>query len=415
MKFAVDDLSALHLIRALRNGRGTPIADLPRCNVVAPDPTPNPRLTRDAIAEGPVAELDPNWATVTIHVAVPSKRDRIQSKRVKCSVYEHGIPDGSFLDLGNGIVCAGPELLFLEMSRKMSVPVLVLLGYELCGTFSRDADNPRTGKVAMGIPPATSVDKIRSFLDGCGRIKGKSDAAWALGYVADNAWSAMEALLACLVSLGFENVGYGLGPVVLNKEEKLPELVDGYVVRSSRIPDLLFAGTCVGLNYDGRGHLDFSEVEKVCEKLMAEQPKGTGDGGDSGGAARADVVKSALEKAERGVRAKVLDDIARDRELAATGYVVLPVTSEDLVSDGGLDALMAVVVSTLEKFSDKDVSGTRYVLEHRRLTRERQLLIWSLFPWDKASAYAREIQDRLRRAFSGAREEVEIIRLDELL
>ena len=75
-----------------------------------------------------------------------------------------------------------------------------------------------------------------------------------------------------------------------------------------------------------------------------------------------------------------------------SGMTILPVTKEDVFASGGLDRVMRSVVSTIERSCDKDVSRTRALLDSGRLQTERQCLIWSLYPWEKAKDYAKLLQ-----------------------
>ena len=73
------------------------------------------------------------------------------------------LPNNVYMDAGNGLRVASPELVFVEMGAVMRPEVQALLGYELTGSFSRSPLDPRGGAIAYGIPPATSVEKIEQF------------------------------------------------------------------------------------------------------------------------------------------------------------------------------------------------------------------------------------------------------------
>lgn len=388
MQLCVSGLTALRLLRIIR-GRGTDLSAFPRCGIVAPDPAPVGRWTLQRVKGSRLAELDPGWKSVGLNVAVPSAPARIQSKWSNNVVYKGSLPDDAFLDLGDGLFCACPELLFIELSRVMPRSIHSMLGYELCGTFSRDADDPRMGEVRLGIAPATSVERIRSFMDRCDGAIGLGRARCTIDTVADNAWSAMEAMLGCVCSLSIVDFGYSLGPIEMNRREELPGPVAELGEHTSRVPDIMFAGTPVGINYDGGDHLDFSGVEQAFEK----------DRGDM----------EALREAEQKLRAKVRDDQWRDWELVACGDLVMPLHKEDIVGEGALDRAMLLVARAIERFSDRDVSLCRQVLEHQKLVKERQKLIWSLYPWKSAGGYARELVRAERNAFAHAREETAIV------
>ena len=87
-----------------------------------------------------------------------------------------------------------------------------------------------------------------------------------------------------------------------------------------------------------------------------------------------------LARAVREVRAKVVDDIRRNRELAAAGYTVFPVVKEDLYEDGGLDHVMLQVIEVLEKRDGRDMDVRRCMLGVGRAREQRQELLWSLLP-----------------------------------
>ena len=117
----------------------------------------------------------------------------------------------------------------------------------------------------------------------------------------------------------------------------------------------------MGFNYDGRAHLGLEAIVEAARK------------GDPAAAMRE-------------VREKYLDDLKRNRELAAMGRIILPVTSSDLFAPGGLDAVMLEAALAMEEFDGRSAS-------HLRGSR-RQQLIWSLLPWTEAQRYARELLER---------------------
>lgn len=184
----------------------------------------------------------------------------------------------------------------------------------------------------------------------------------------------MEAVIAALAASPVSELGYGLGSVTLNPRMTQDLGLVSLGVRQSRVPDMLFDGTCVGINYDGRGHLDLESIASIASHTLPDDISAKRD----------------LDETVRNVRAKSVDDLRRDRELAAMGYVILPATSEDLFGRGALDALMAEVMLALEHFSPADMARQRLALQNDMLRRRRQHLVWSLLPWSEAEGFARE-------------------------
>lgn len=224
------------------------------------------------------------------------------------------------------------------MSKVMDPAALALLGYELCGTFSRDPVDPRMGTVTLGVEPVTSVARIAAYLKAYGGKLSVPRAHAALDAIGDNAWSPMEVVVAALMSLSVTEYGYGLGPLVLNQRVSVRSQASGPQAPATRVPDILIAGATVGINYDGQEYLDLDS--------LAEQAAATIDG---------TVGEAVLERTKRQIRDKLRNDLLRDRQLAASGLMVLPVTSDDLFTAGATDALMLVVCDLLEQRDGRDV------------------------------------------------------------
>lgn len=368
MRLCVCKLTALRALRQLRCSRVRLSAV--RCDLPTPDPSPARRWTarlvpleRLALDEHPSAER-------RIDVAVPMREARIQAGFVANTLHSKGYPDKSFVNLGGGLLIPCPELLFLELAGTLTQDALALLAYELCGTFSRDPHDPRLGPVTYDVEPVTSVARIASYLDSCRGVRGVAEARRALARAADNAWSAPESVIALMMMTPAGRFGYGLGRVRLNRRQVNDQRLVALGSRGSRVPDIEITGTSVGLNYDGRDHLDLASIAH---------------------ATPADVFD-----AMAAVRAKYRDDLTRNRELAAQGRIVLPVTSEDLFAPGGLDAVMLEAMMVMERIDAIPPRAIEsLILESDTVSAIRQLTIWSLLPWPQGARYAADLK-RLR-------------------
>lgn len=369
MNLAINKMSALRILRAIRSTKRQ--LSEQHIDLLAPSPSPRRRWSSEGLPLDRLALESPPSREHPIYVAVPNKASRLQASFASCTTYSTGLPENSFRDIGDGISIPCPELLFLEMAQSMSPAVHALLGYELCGSFSRAPQNPRTGATTFGIKPVTTVKKIREFLDSCRNVRGLENARRTLGAIADNAWSPMEALLAAMAALPENELGYELGSVKLNtRYDSAPELVS-LGCRASRVPDIEIEGTSVGFNYDGHEHFDLSTLAS----------------------ASSDDERAA---AMRSIRRKYVDDLRRNRELAARGLVVMPVTSEDLFAESGLDAVMLEAAFAIECLNDRDMGHVRSLVASKTLRRARQRLIWSLLPWDASLEWAHDIIERER-------------------
>ena len=355
--------TALRALRVFRSAHGTLPAE--RHGLPRPDPFPQRRWSKRIVPLAALGLASPPNAECPVDVISPDAASRTQASFFSCHVISAGLPTDSFLMLGNGLCIPCPELLFLQMATIMTPEAHALLGYELCGTYSRSATEPRTGEVTYGVSPATSVEKIARYLDRCGRRADVARARRSLERVCDNAWSPMEAVVALMACLPTSEGGYGLGEISLNvRHNTAPELA-GLGCRESRVPDIEVAGTRVGFNYDSHAHFDLDSIAAA-------------------------TIEGSPDSAIRDVREKYLDDLRRNRELAAMGRIILSVTPADLFTPGGLDAVMLEAALAMEEFDGRSADNLRACLGSQTLTAGRQRLIWSLLPWPEGRRCARK-------------------------
>ncbi len=347
MRIALSGHSALAALRATR-AAGIDLATLPRMELPSPDPSPAQRWTRRALC-------DRAWSFAhrgTLEVVVPSARERIRTKDVSCHVCSAGLPEQSYLDIGNGLAIPCPELLFIEMGQHLSPIAHQLLGMELCGTYSRPG--------AYQLPAATSVERLSVYSAEVRHVDGVEQARKVTARILDNAWSPMEAVTATLVSLPLYEMGYGLRGLVLNPRTRIAE------GSGTRVPDMVIAGTNVGLNYEGEGHLDLDSIVLAATETLL-RPQGSDP-------------QRMLDESVARVREKYVDDRRRDRELWQAGLTVFPLTKEDLYQEGAMDGLMLSVYTAIERETGRSMRRQRSFVLDRRFRHERQLRIWSLLP-----------------------------------
>ncbi len=311
-------------------------------------------------------------------VAVPKAEYRLRIKGVKSTLFSQGLPSGAFLDLGDGVAISSPELLFVEMAAVMDPAVHLLFGMELCGTYARDAGDPRGGPVTYWVKPATTTARIKAFVDGCKRVHGIQPARQTLEWLTDNAWSPMEATVAALAMLPGELLGYDLWPVDLNERKE----VGSHAEKAERVPDMLFRGSGVGLNYDGEDHLPVKGV--VDAAMQVARNPGAEDS------------ERQLVQAVAAVRRRSVSDKRRDRDLGASGLTVFAITKEDLYETGALDRVMLQLMDAIEAKSGRDLRRQRTMMQNSLIAQLRQDRIWSLLPGQNAVAAMRRVKSTLK-------------------
>lgn len=216
MDIFITGTRALTLLReARRNGRA------PFRNETYPAVSASDRWTFPAkrLANyAPVALSDISRAH-PLETLVRDHRSRVRMKGIRCRIC--GVArEGSFVRVdppNNNLVsyglpsdlrlyCDSPARAFLVaaellthmlnnegLDRNAALLRLMSLGSELCGTYARDARNPRGGEVAYGLAPLTDTSEIRRYLAECDGERGVSLARNAASYLVDGLRSPLEA------------------------------------------------------------------------------------------------------------------------------------------------------------------------------------------------------------------------------
>lgn len=363
MQLTLNKQSALFLLRMERRERGKHGLPRARVNLLAPNPNPRTRWSKRLFASMLPPSLD--FTSRPLEICVSSDAERPKSRSVSNTIYGSSLPSGSFIRLNEQIAISSPELLFVELANELPPAQHLLLGFELCGSFSRDERNP-IGRGTMWLPPATSVARVRSYMDGCKYLAGLPAARRTLSLLADNAWSPMEAVVAVMMALPLEENGYGLGRCALNLRYETPAHLVGSAAKESRVPDIMVEGTHVGINYEGGGHLDLDSIVEAAMRLQRH--------------IGSQAAEEELDEVIARVRAKIVDDGRRNRELAADGLSVFQVYSEDLYEDGGLDAVMMQVLEALKLNEKWEVAERQRALQSALVRKERQELLHSMLP-----------------------------------
>lgn len=226
---------------------------------------------------------------------------------------------------------------------------------------------------------------------------GAKQARRTLEALSDNAWSPTESVIATMASLPFGEYGYELGSCELNVRIDTPDDLARTTDKASRVPDILFAGTPVGINYDGAVHLDLDSVVQAAIEL--ERNPGQAQS------------QQALDVIVRKVRQKAVDDIRRNRELAADGLTVFPVTKEDLYEEGGLDRVMLQVIAAIENSTGKDMSRHAQLIDVRLGKKRRQELIWSLLPETRTPRTATQPEKRKTASATASAKQHQVIEI----
>lgn len=213
-------------------------------------------LLDEAPNKGALAEPGPWWLHRPLHVLVGKSSARRSSSEVIAHVQSGPLPAGSVLDTRNGFCVCSPELCFLQMATGMTLPKLIELGFELCGTY--DVSN---GEMRPCMP-LTTVEKLAAFAERAERIRGRANALRALSYVASGSASPRETILTMLLNLPYALGGYGIAMPVLNHRIDLGKRERRIAGRAYLVCDLYWPAAKLDVEYDGGLHVEADRVSK---------------------------------------------------------------------------------------------------------------------------------------------------------
>ena len=166
----------------------------------------------------------------------------------------HAMPGGLMLELSPGVYAAGPELCFIQMARQFSLVGSVVLGCELCGSYSHFSE------MISGYyerPPLTSVEKIAAAVEALPGLYGITHAREALRWVCDGARSPMETVLAAELLLPGSLGGLAFARPELNYEVALDDVAAAVTGTRCCSIDVAWPDVRRGVEYDSlEFHLD---------------------------------------------------------------------------------------------------------------------------------------------------------------
>ena len=240
MEPVLSHLSALEYWRSVRVGsRSFRTVQDPRRFLAAP-----PR-------KGELADPGPWWLTRPLHVLVGSDAARRMSSEVVCHVESADLPVGSILDTRNGFCVCSPELCFVQMASELSLPALIRLGFELCGTYGVAT----VGKADFRFErPFTTPARLARFLDKAANMPGTVKARKALKHLVAGSASPMETTMAMLLCLPLRMGGYALPQPRMNHAVNPRGRSRLAVDDKCYYCDLIWPNANIALEYDGREH-----------------------------------------------------------------------------------------------------------------------------------------------------------------
>lgn len=260
-------------------------------------------------------ESFPGLVSPRFLVSEQSKRCRIQG--VKCRVLGSPLPSEAFVFLGDDVYACSPAFAFARSAVELDFAELVLLGYEITGSYRLDSNSEQG---FFSAPPLVSHSALVS-VSSQGNLLGANKAENALRFVSSGSASPMETALAMLLSMPKAKGGYGLPSPQLNAAVEVPK-GDWRVAYGRQFRcDLLWPTASLCVEYDS------------------------------------DMFHTGSQKIARDAR--------RRNALASLGFIVITATKNQVTSIPGLDQLAFQVAKGL---------GVRLRMERVNRKAQRALL-----------------------------------------
>ena len=196
---------------------------------------------------------------------------RRQSAQIRCRLWGTNVPKGAFFRIGD--VCASsPEFVFLQMASELSLPQLIALGCELCGTYillPKNRQHP--GAIddhPKRVAPLTNLEKIEAFLAEAEGGKGVRKARRAIRYVAEGSRSPMETMVYMLLCLPPMLGGYGLPKATLNAQIPLNEEARAIAMRSFAEGDICWPEQRLDIEFHGEVHVGAQKMKEDVGRIL---------------------------------------------------------------------------------------------------------------------------------------------------
>lgn len=199
---------------------------------------------------------NPLFGGQPVSVLVPSRALRVHNANVRGCLCTTPIPEGSFIELREGLYVASPEFAFARMANRLSEAALAEVGINLCARYYYAIE---TSAIVKRKHALVTPDQIARYLQGASVLRGCKAAQKALRWVVSQSASPMETKTYLQFCLPLRMGGFALPFTSINYDvydRRYPELCEqGFYSIDLAAPKLK-----VGLEYDG---LDYhQEVSK---------------------------------------------------------------------------------------------------------------------------------------------------------
>ena len=159
------------------------------------------------------------------------------------------LPEGSFYDLGDGVMVPSPAFTFVRLAPELTVAELIAYGDELCGHYVFD-ETAQRGMRKREIPLVTK-SQLELMVTSAHGMRGRDRALIALPHIVEHSASPMETMDEMLLCLPYRLGGYGIDVPTMNHYIEFSEKAISIAGQSFCYCDLCWVKEFLGCEHQG--------------------------------------------------------------------------------------------------------------------------------------------------------------------
>lgn len=157
-------------------------------------------------------------APLDILIADPSQR--IRTQRLIPHLVSKRLPKHSFVQARDGVMVASPEATFVQLAQWLTLPQLLLVGMELCGTYALDGSGADETGFSQR-PRLITARRLAQYVSWCHEADGLKRARQAVKLLMTNSGSPGESDTVLALTLPLRLGGLGLPRPILNRRTEV--------------------------------------------------------------------------------------------------------------------------------------------------------------------------------------------------
>ena len=275
----------------------------------------------------------------SIELGVFDRIRRENRKTLKSLLLNRRLPARALVPAGHNLHFASPELIVIQLARRLDCIDLAQIIMEFAGTYSLPPSSADAAQeTVFEIEPVTSIARIRELAKRMPRIQHRDVLNSALELAKEGSASAPESQLATVLHLPMCEGGYERRALQLNPVFEAPESAREYLGQGTFFPDIFIQDCFTDIEYQSTSfHLDPLTASWTSRGFNIER---------------------------EAAKYKTAKDMRRMRDLQAMGIHVIPVTQDDLNDCSQLDAVAWSLAQQRERILGE--SSVRYMEELNR-------------------------------------------------